>query len=204
MENVSKEKEQIIISAARKRFAHYGFSKATMDEIAVDVDMGKASLYYYFPTKESLFQAVLNEELNEFLIEMESILATDMPASSKLVELVKKRLEFFRQSLNLGSLSYHTFNDTNQLKRKFFSDLESKELALINRILSEGKSNGEFEKRIDPESGVVLLHVLQGLRIRTLKYIKSLEMNEETFNLLQSEMNIFLKIFIKGISKKNQ
>ena len=46
-ENNLKEKE--ILEAARSRFAHYGYSKVTMEEIALDVEMGKASLYYYFP-----------------------------------------------------------------------------------------------------------------------------------------------------------
>jgi AcrR family transcriptional regulator len=38
-----------IIEAARKRFSHYGLTKTTMNEIAADIGMSKASLYYYFP-----------------------------------------------------------------------------------------------------------------------------------------------------------
>ena len=39
-----KIKEKAIIKAARERFAHFGFSKVTMDEIAADIEMGKACL----------------------------------------------------------------------------------------------------------------------------------------------------------------
>lgn len=53
----TKEKEQAILKAARERFAQFGFNKSTMDEIASDVELGKASLYYYFPAKEDLFRA---------------------------------------------------------------------------------------------------------------------------------------------------
>ena len=77
-ENI-KGKEFLIIEAARKRFAHYGFTKVTMDEIASDVEMGKASLYYYFPTKEELFNSFLVQEMNEFkkniMIILENILS---------------------------------------------------------------------------------------------------------------------------------
>ena len=62
---MKKTKQQIIIDAARDRFAHFGFSKVTMDEIASDVELGKASLYYYFPTKEELFKAVITLEQDE-------------------------------------------------------------------------------------------------------------------------------------------
>lgn len=48
----------IILEAARKRFAHFGISKTTMNEIAADIGMSKASLYYYFPDKEKLFVAL--------------------------------------------------------------------------------------------------------------------------------------------------
>lgn len=60
-------KEKEIILAARKRFAYYGFSKVTMDEIAADIGMAKASLYYYFPTKVDLFIAVVTEEQDQFI-----------------------------------------------------------------------------------------------------------------------------------------
>ncbi|MCX6175502.1 MAG: TetR/AcrR family transcriptional regulator [Ignavibacteriales bacterium] len=200
-EQLPKEKQKTIIDAARKLFAHYGFSKVTMEEIAADIEMGKASLYYYFPTKESLFYAVLTQEQNEFIKEMEEILADKLSASEKLIEFVNKRLVYFQRFLNLGTLSFHTFMDTKSFYKKFFMDFEKKELGLINRIISEGKTNGEFDKKLHRKTGTVLLHILHGLRIRTLRIIKELKTSDETIHGLQSEMNIAIKIFIKGISK---
>ena len=66
-EQLTSEKQAVILDAARKRFAYYGFSKVTMDEIAADVGLGKASLYYYFPTKEGLFVEVIKDEKSQFL-----------------------------------------------------------------------------------------------------------------------------------------
>jgi len=200
-EKLSKEKEKAIIDAARMRFAHYGFSKVTMEEIAADIEMGKASLYYYFPTKESLFYAVLTQEQNEFIQEMEGIFVSKLSAGEKLLEFVNKRLFFFQHSLNLGTLSFHSFLDTKSFYKKIFMNFEEKEQDLINRIISEGKTKGEFEKKLNPKTGTVLLHILHGLRIRTLRRIKELNNNDETINELRAEMNIAVKIFIKGISK---
>ena len=196
----SSSKVNDIIKAARKRFAHYGFSKVSMDEIAADVDMGKASVYYYFPTKESLFQAVLVQEQNEFLDEMETLLTSNLSANEKLIEFVNKRLAFFQHSLNLGTLSFHTFFDAKSFHKKFFKAFEEQELSLINRIISEGKTNGEFDKKLHRDTGSVLLHILHGLRIRTLKLLKDTQENDENIRELQSEMNLAVKIFIKGIS----
>ena len=59
-------KVDIIIEAARKRFAHYGLSKTTMTEIGTDIGMSKAALYYYFADKERLFIAVIKKDIGEF------------------------------------------------------------------------------------------------------------------------------------------
>jgi TetR/AcrR family transcriptional repressor of mexJK operon len=92
-DEIAKDKENIILDAARKRFAHYGFSKVTMDEIASDVEMGKASLYYYFPTKEDLFRAVILQEQNELKKNIELILEKSVCASDKLQEIVELRMK---------------------------------------------------------------------------------------------------------------
>ena len=57
-----------ILSAAQKRFGLYGLEKTSMKEIAADLGMSKASLYYYFPDKEGLFKAVVEMEQEEFFL----------------------------------------------------------------------------------------------------------------------------------------
>src|SRR5688572_22093588 len=53
------QKQEAIIEVAIKRFAHFGVAKTTMAEIAADLSLSKASLYYYFPDKLNLYAAVL-------------------------------------------------------------------------------------------------------------------------------------------------
>ena len=60
------ETKGLILDAAKKQFSVLGFSKVTMEEIAAEAGMGKASLYYYFTDKDSLFQAVVKEEMQNF------------------------------------------------------------------------------------------------------------------------------------------
>ena len=43
-----KERKQQIIRAAVKRFARHGHGKTTLDEIARDIRIGKATIYHYF------------------------------------------------------------------------------------------------------------------------------------------------------------
>ena len=64
LQDIKKEK---ILEAAYNRFLHYGYSKTTMNEIAGDLSMSKALLYYYFPDKSQLYIAVMRRVANDYL-----------------------------------------------------------------------------------------------------------------------------------------
>jgi TetR/AcrR family transcriptional regulator len=196
-----KIKENTIINAARERFAHFGFSKVTMEEIAADVELGKASLYYYFPTKEDLFKAVILMEQNELKNTIDILLTRHFKASQKLQEYVEQRLKFFQGLINLGALSVQSYFDIKPVFKKLFMDFESVELSLIRKIIEEGKKSNEFDPDISDETSVVFLHVLQGLRLRTLRWNKGQRLKEEDYSHLKKEMKTATDIFIRGIKK---
>ncbi|MCX6170301.1 MAG: TetR/AcrR family transcriptional regulator [Ignavibacteriales bacterium] len=201
-EKLPKEKENAIIDAARKRFAHYGFSKVTMEEIASDVEMGKASLYYYFPTKEDLFRGVILQEQNELKKNIERILEKQKSASEKLHEYVEQRMIFFKVLINLGTLSVHSYFDIKSVFKKLFLDFEKVELDLIKKIIDEGKLKNEFNSGLPEDAALIFLHVLQGLRCRVLRWAKGQSLDDETHINLQKEMKAATDFFIYGIEKK--
>ncbi len=195
-------KEAQIIEAARERFARYGFSKVTMDEIAADVEMGKASLYYYFQTKEDLFRSVISQELNELQKNIESILKGSNSASNKLKSYVEQRMKFFQKLLNLGTLSVHSYFDTKSLFKKTFLDFAEVELNLIQKIIDEGKKSKEFDPELTDDAAVIFLHILQGLRCNVIRWAKHQEIDEKAREKLQQEMGVAADIFIEGIKKR--
>jgi len=196
---IDKSKEEAIIKAARRRFAHYGYSKVTMDEIAGDVEMGKASLYYYFPTKENLFQEVIVQEQEEFADEIEKILQNENCAEDKLVQYVDQRLKYFQKLFNLGALSFYSFIEKKSLFKQYYKDFEERELQLLDKIFEEGKKKNEFKKDIDGKITRTLLHILQGLRLRTLKSMTGQQLDSKSYKELKDEMLMTVKIFLQGI-----
>lgn len=197
-----KTKEKAIIEAAKERFAHFGFSKVTMEEIASDVDLGKASLYYYFPTKEDLFKAVISLEQNKLKENFEELLQKNTADSKKLQEYVDLRMKFFRDLINLGTLSVHSYFDTKSVIKEVFIDFEKIELELIKKIINEGKKAKEFKPELAEDTALIFLHILQGLRCRVLRWAKGASLDDETNNDLQKEMSMVTEIFINGISYK--
>jgi len=194
-----KEKELAILKAARQRFAHYGYSKVTVDEIAADVEMGKASLYYYFPTKENLFQVVIFQEQDEFANEIEKMLKNETCAEDKLLQYVDLRLKYFHKLLNLGALSFYSFIEKKSQFKQYYQLFEERELQLLTKIFEEGKKKNEFKRNVDEKLITVLLHILQGLRLRTLKSIQGQKIETKIYKELKEEMLTTVEIFLKGI-----
>ena len=195
----TKEKEQVILKAARERFAQYGFAKVTMDEIAADVEMGKASLYYYFPTKKDLFGAVITQEQSQFISTIENILAKDISVSQKLVEYIEERIGVFQELLNLGTLNVHSYFDTNSIYKSLFENFHAQELKLMESLIKEGKKKGEFKKYLSDGAPQLILHILQGLRVRILTQLKGRSNDSKYVDQLKKEMSLFIKLILEGI-----
>lgn len=59
--------EQKILDAAKKIFEVAGYAGARMQQIADEAGISKASLHYYFRSKENLFERIFHETMDEFM-----------------------------------------------------------------------------------------------------------------------------------------
>jgi TetR/AcrR family transcriptional regulator len=192
-------KEESILDVARKRFAYYGYSKTTMDEIAGDVGLGKASVYYYFPTKESLFRAVIKSEQEEFVAHAQSLVAGEEPASEKLLAYVERRIEFFQRAVVMGKFNSQTYSEMKPVIRDLMKDFSLREHRILLQILEAGRKAGEFQINDSDEVSRVLLYVLQGLRLRVFHSAADLPPGESQFQELRDETRMAMAIFLRGI-----
>ena len=64
-----------IVRAARKRFLEQGVDGASLRTIARDAKTNIGMVYYYFPTKDDLFLAIVEEKYAALLHELEQLLA---------------------------------------------------------------------------------------------------------------------------------
>ena len=69
----TNQKARTILLAARDVFLEHGFSAATTDMIQQQAGVSKSTVYAHYPTKESLFTAVVEAECESFLQGVQSI-----------------------------------------------------------------------------------------------------------------------------------
>lgn len=199
----TQDKEHRILDAAQTRFARYGFSKVTMDEIAEDVGMAKASLYYYYPAKEHVFRAVIRREQEEFLKQTGAILDQSIPAAQKLTGYISQRVALSTQLLNLSALSAKFWQNMKPVFRDLFIAFGQEELQLLTRILRDGKKHDEFSISSPEKTAELILHVVQGLRLRATQATQFRGKDEVRLDEFQKETRLLMEIILKGIIKKN-
>ena len=71
----SKEK---ILLAAQQEFAARGFAGARMEAIAKEAGINKAMLFYYFSSKEKLYQTILHGVMSEFFTKISGLLKPEL------------------------------------------------------------------------------------------------------------------------------
>lgn len=183
-----------IVQVAGKLFSHFGFKKATMEEIAAATRKGKSSIYYYFKSKEEIFQAVVEREAEELRGElMEEIARYDDPIEQLrgyiLVRMRKlKKVVNFYDALKSDYLTHLEFID--KIRRRFDED----EIQIIRGILQSGVDNGKFTIDSPELSAIAIVTAMKGLEIPLL--IQKSQGN------LESRLDNLIKFLFYGLIKR--
>jgi TetR/AcrR family transcriptional regulator len=64
---IQRKNRRAILEAALQVFSTYGFRGSTIDRIAERAGLSKPNLLYYFPSKDAIYLAVLEDTLEEWL-----------------------------------------------------------------------------------------------------------------------------------------
>src|SRR5215469_3322703 len=93
----SDESRAKILAAAERAFARDGLAGARTDAIAAQAKVNKALLYYYFKSKEQLYEAVIEEHMRAFNLQAFKILGAPDPPKAVLLRYVNLHFDFISQ-----------------------------------------------------------------------------------------------------------
>ncbi|PKQ62984.1 hypothetical protein BZG01_16505 [Labilibaculum manganireducens] len=132
-----------IISEAQKLFQQYGLKKTTMDEIASACGKAKSTLYYYFKSKEDVFDAVINLEL----ITLRQIVKNKVSLQKSMLDKISTYIvEFHKEVIRRANL-YRIIKQNYFAEiaaKKYFSKMIEFEKSYIIRIIEDGYDLGEY------------------------------------------------------------
>lgn len=139
--------KQQILDAAELEFAKNGLSGARTEAIATRAGVAPRMIYYYFQSKEGLYQAVLQRPATEFQQMLDQLNLEQLPAPEALRTFLRTIIAYEISHRHRGMLLFH---EANQNQGKYFQLTSWQQpITYLTKILSKGMLEGVFCKQ-DP------------------------------------------------------
>jgi TetR/AcrR family transcriptional regulator len=139
-----------ILQAAEKEFAGKGFAGARMDKIGKSAGLDKATLYYYFRTKQDIYNAVVMEVTQAFIDLSSKGFERDTDPGEELAAFLDILVDFLNKHKSFALILRREFSEPGSKHRSVIY----KSLApLMNRVrdyVYQDIAKGDMRK-VDPE-----------------------------------------------------
>jgi len=205
-----EENKRFILEAAERVFAQKGYSVATMDDIAEEVQFSKATLYRYYKSKRDILFEIILDSFETVGLRIRKIKEKDETAEEKLREITRFALQFFHNKKNISrvflmerslmktllELAPEKKSRLSQPETKFLERVRATKegmLEVLIEIFEEGIKEGEFRKLNSHDAAHAFEAMLHGFYFTKYWY-------ENEYNI-DTGTDLIQEFFLHGIQK---
>lgn len=181
---------EMLLKASRRLFTTEGYDETTMGDIAEKAGVSKATVYNYFPNKESLLIGTVNEVLDQeadFLSDTED---PDMGFEQKLrrmlafiITCTRKYPALSRRIVYLNSCAESTlFGKANRM------------FSILTTLVEDAKASGELSPKLDTELAVDTF-----ISLLYLILFQWTDIDTISFEDLEKRMDSYIKVSLDGL-----
>ncbi|MCX7747793.1 MAG: TetR/AcrR family transcriptional regulator [Clostridia bacterium] len=196
------DKKTEILKAAGNCFARYGYEKTTMDDIGKLIGLNKASIYYYYKNKESIFTEVILYEANEFLTAVLEKVSGVKGCKDKIITYLVEWLRYIRKAINLHSLTLERVQGLCPLFNHLYEKIMEKETEALSGILQCCVSNGEIIECDVKRVARSIITVKEGIKNRPSNFENCSFASEVDYSSVESEIVFTISLILDGLRKK--
>ncbi|MCX7973457.1 MAG: TetR/AcrR family transcriptional regulator [Candidatus Aminicenantes bacterium] len=203
---------QAIVQAAERVMIRHGYAALTMDDVAREAEISKATVYNYFRSKGELVLELFIYYFEKFYRSLVRIKAETKPAKEKLRDIIAIFLRFSRETETISralimdkaflkkmKILVGEAGESSDREKNLIAEIKKQREKIIkegSNIITEGITRGEF-RPIDPIVTVRLIEsLLQGF-VHTRFW-------NPTRLPLEKETEILLDFIFWGLGQKNE
>lgn len=145
-------RKERILSGALRVFKSKGLEGATMDEIAAESGFGKATLYYYFPSKEDVFCGILDRGWTHLWESLEEDIHSNKGPRETFINILIKIARNAQKNRNEYEFLFNAPKAISHIdaKDQEWRSYQHQLYAILKGLLDEGVAKREFPK-LDPD-----------------------------------------------------
>lgn len=142
-----ESRRELILDAADRLLAHFGYKKMTVEDIAREAGIGKGTVYLHFRSKEDVVLSHVDRLVNRVIARMREIAASDAPPDAKLREMLVVRV-----MLRFDGVQHYTASFSEVLRDLRAPLLQRREghfkeeAKVLSAVLREGQRAGTFRR----------------------------------------------------------
>ena len=190
-----------IVQAALDLFVEKGFSSTKMDEIAKRAGVTKGTVYLYFPSKDDLFRAVVEEVMGAQMESAERLVAEHTGSTPELIaELIRAwwRVGGSARLSCMGKLITSEAANFPELARYYVDHVVVRARRIFEAALRRGIERGELRD--------VPLNYAARLAIAPLVqasiYQRSLQAFDPDGWEMERYLELHIDLFLRGLAKE--
>ncbi|MFW9996549.1 MAG: TetR/AcrR family transcriptional regulator [Candidatus Odinarchaeota archaeon] len=192
-----------IVEAAERRFFEKGFDGVSMDDIAGDVELSKATLYLYFKNKQSLYYAVVLKGMVILRDTFKKAVETEITGLKKILAIAQSFFEYMQYHSDHYRLNRSARGErfVKMLKNgeidsaEIYIGLTVELLDLLKNAVISGIRDGTLRKDLDSLQTTMFLGVAIEAAVQiTPEYRILLQQSDLTIEgYIQHSINVLLR-----------
>ena len=201
MKEDTKEK---ILTTAYTLFSLKGFESCSMNDIAKEANVNKASIYYHFPSKEGVYEEVIKGILEGFYQRVFIAVTKEQTPQDKLYAFIYAFGENFKNNQHMAPLMLRELASNGENLSADVKAILARNMTLLQSILDLGKAQGIFKEH--PLFVIYLMIVgTMNMYTSTSKLRKNMRIKNEISGLdlsAKEVANEIMQLLLVGLGTK--
>ena len=166
---VVEDRREQILDAALRIFSRKGFTKATNKDIAHEAGITSGLIYYYFESKEALFNALIEARSPFHLLASLPKQVFELPPEAFLRQLLKQILNLFENDDFAGLIRVllpEVVHGDNPYLREALSSIFQRALGILKTYFDAKVQSGELRTFDNALTEQILVSCMMGFILR--------------------------------------
>ncbi len=189
-----------VVHAARGRFLSDGVDGASLRSIAADAGTSIGMVYYYFPTKDDLFLAVVEEVYVKLLADMERALTPKVSVEARVKRLYRRIGAMSDVELLTLQLIVREALVSSSRLQKLVSRFRRGHLPLVLATVAEGMRDGTIRSTVHPAVALVVSLAI-GVLPQVLRRVAVEQLPFSALPAGEALSDALVDVFFHGVGK---
>lgn len=141
----TKATKELILEGATRLFLTQNYQVVSMDEVAKECGVTKATVYYYYSTKADLFTATMIQMMVRIRENMDQILSTNKSLVERLLDFAKAYLHA-TMDIDMKNFMKDAKLSLSEEQLKELKNAEDKMYEVLEKVIYNAMHNEEIQK----------------------------------------------------------